>query len=539
MFGVCFGFGVAGRLRRLLLAAPLCLMACGDSSDNLAGTAPIPDAASDTSFAFPVSSGGLGVENPAAEIGVSSSSAEGPSSSWRPFSDGQSSLGAQYSLSVGSSSSEGIVETVNSLWVDPPDTPLPNNGIPYLRITMADTSTMDSSVYSLCAIEIAGNGAYGDLPASNAKIRLRGNSTRLWYDKKPYRIKFETKTAVLGLAANKDWVLLANYRDQSKFMNAVAFDMARYMGNFAFVNANRFVEVEINGDYKGVYQLTEQIERASSRVNIGNAGVLLSLDKDDGPEFSPTATNNFYSEVYGMPVAVKSRKDISADQLKNIAADFAVLEQAIASADYDSVQKLLDVASFIDFVLLQELVRNVELEAPRSMYLYKDDAGMYRFGPVWDFDGGFGYGWDEESKEYFTSQSWILGSANPSTSPYNCVAANRNDWGMCNVAGDMGFSRGSFGQNNYDGYAVPGFFVNLFGNGRFLADYRARIGELQSGILADVFGKLDGYAAVAATALENDAVRWPPVRAYSTEIESLKRWLTERLDAYSRIVEAY
>ena len=395
--------------------------------------------------------------------------------------------------------------------------PLPNNGIPYVRIIATDSIDTE---YVACTIEIAGNGQYESIAPASARIRQRGNSTRLWYDKKPYRIKLDNKTSILGLPANKDWVLLANYRDQSKFMNAIAFDMARYMGSFPFVNANRFVEVEINGDYMGMYQLTEQIERATSRVDIDTSGLLLSLDKDDGPELSPDAGNNFYSKVYGMPVAVKYPKNISAERLEAIAADFATLEQAIVSADYDNVQKLIDMESFIDFILLQEITRNVELEAPRSMYLYRDDTGKYHMGPVWDFDGGFGYGWDEDTKEYFTSQSWILGTGNPS-----------NDWGMCNGT-NMRF-------NNYDGRAVPGFFANMFANGTFLAAYRARWESHKTGILADAFAKLDAYVSQTAIALENDATRWPPIRRYDTEIQTLKKWLAERADNYSSVLMQY
>ena len=405
---------------------------------------------------------------------------------------------------------------------------LPNNGIPYVRIIATDSIDTE---YVACTIEIAGNGQYEDITPAGARIRQRGNSTRLWYDKKPYRIKLDNKTSILGLPANKDWVLLANYRDQSKFMNAIAFDMARYMGSFPFVNANRFVEVEINGDYMGMYQLTEQIERATSRVDIDTSGLLLSLDMDDGPELSPDAGNNFYSKVYGMPVAVKYPKNISAERLETIATDFATLEKAIVSADYDNVQKLMDMESFIDFILLQEITRNVELEAPRSMHLYRDDTGKYHMGPVWDFDGGFGYGWDEDTKEYFTSQSWILGTGNPSKSPYNCTAESKNDWGMCNGTNTR--------FNNYDGRAVPGFFTNMFANGTFLAAYRARWESHKNGILADAFAKLDAYVSQTAIALENDATRWPPIRRYDTEIQTLKKWLAERADNYSSVLMQY
>ena len=421
----------------------------------------------------------------------------------------------------------------SSLW--PPQSssspeyiPPPNNGIPYVRILAADS--IDTG-YVACTVKIAGNGQYESIAPASAMIRQRGNSTRLWYDKKPYRIKFDTKTSVLGLPANKDWVLLANYRDQTKFMNAIAFDMARYMGSFPFVNANRFVEVEINGDYMGMYQLTEQIERASSRVNIDTNGVLLSLDMDDGPELSPNAGNNFYSKVYGMPVAIKYPKNISAERIEIIATDFATLEQAIANADYSSVQQLMDMESFIDFILLQEITRNVELEAPRSMYLYRDGTGKYHMGPVWDFDGGFGYGWDEDTKEYFTSQSWILGTGNPSKSPYNCTAENKNDWGMCNGT-NMRF-------NNYDGNAVSGFFVNMFASNAFFTAYKSRWESLKAGILEDAFARLDTYVSQTAIALENDATRWPPIRRYDVEIQSLKAWITERANKYSSVLGQY
>jgi hypothetical protein len=481
-----------------------------------------------------VSEAPTGIEAAPPESTTSTTPVDFPNSS---FSNSSSSFWLQESSSSPQAqqgfSSPQVQPTSSSLWNPQTSSsveniPLPNNGIPYVRIIATDSIDTE---YVACTVEIAGNGQYEDITPASARIRQRGNSTRLWYDKKPYRIKLDNKTSILGLPANKDWVLLANYRDQSKFMNAIAFDMARYMGSFPFVNANRFVEVEINGDYMGMYQLTEQIERATSRVDIDTSGVLLSLDMDDGPELSPDAGNNFYSKVYGMPVAVKYPKNISAERLETIAADFATLEQAIVNADYDNVQKLMDMESFIDFILLQEITRNVELEAPRSMYLYRDDTGKYHMGPVWDFDGGFGYGWDEDTKEYFTSQSWILGTGNPSKSPYNCTAENKNDWGMCNGA-NMRF-------NSYDGRAVPGFFANMFANGTFLAAYKARWESHKTGILADAFAKLDAYVSQTAIALENDATRWPPIRRYDTEIQALKKWLAERADNYNSVLANY
>jgi len=435
--------------------------------------------------------------------------------------------------------------------------PMPDNGIPYIRITVADSTALNNvdengeSIYSEATIEIAGNGLYGDVPASAGKVRYRGNSTRLWYPKKPYRIKFNEKTEVLGLAANKDWVLLANYRDQSKFMNAVVFDMARNMGNFKFVNANRFVEVEVNGDYKGIYQLTEQIEAASSRVNVDKTtGVLFNMDKDDGPELNTWDNNNFWSSVYKLPMAVKYPKDVTASDLSSIQSDFAKVEQAIADGDYATFSSLMDVATFIDYLIIQEVTRNVELEAPRSTYLYKEsDAGKYAFGPIWDYDGGFGYSWNEDTFEYFSTDSWILSSGNPSKSPYNCIAANQDSWGSCNTSsgnsggrGDMGgFGGGMFGgsASSWDGIGESGFFTNMFANEEFLAAYKARWNELKSVLYNYATGNLDAYVTLCKKALDNDAARWPAKRSYSTDIASLKSWLQKRISNYTSVVESY
>lgn len=432
--------------------------------------------------------------------------------------------------------------------------PVPNNGVPYIRILVDDasvlsrTDSLEKPAYIGCTIEVAGNGIYADVPVSAAKIKQRGNSTRLWYDKKPYRIKFQEKIEMLGLAANKDWVLLANFRDPTNLMNALAFDIAREMGSFNFVNANRFVEVEINGDYKGLYQLTEQIEQAESRVNVAADGVLLSLDQDDGPELSPDANDNFWSATYKLPVAVKYPKTLAEGGLEQIRSDFKRLEDAIASADYDAVKALLDVRSFMDFLILQEITRNVELEAPRSMYLHRASAeGKYVFGPVWDFDGGFGYSWNEETKEYFSSQSWILGSTNPSRSPFNCTADKKNDWGMCTVGtsgGRGGF--GGFGANAWDGSGASGFFTNLFSNAQFLTEYKARWAELAPKISALVSERLNVYLTENAVAMANDAERWPwPESRNNTGKNSaaasrdLEAWLQKRISDYSAVVNGY
>ncbi|MGC4070389.1 MAG: CotH kinase family protein [Polyangiaceae bacterium] len=130
--------------------------------------------------------------------------------------------------------------------------------VPTMKIDVlggAEVTSRDE--YVGCNVSIDGKGSFSNYEGA-ASIRGRGNSTWLWYDKKPYRIKLNEKSEILGLAADKDWVLLANYRDPTFLMNAFAFAAADFM-QLPFTNHSRFVEVTLNGSYIGLYQLTEQI----------------------------------------------------------------------------------------------------------------------------------------------------------------------------------------------------------------------------------------------------------------------------------------
>lgn len=361
---------------------------------------------------------------------------------------------------------------------------------------LAITSKED---YINCNLIINGNQRYKNFSGA-ARIRGRGNSTWLWYDKKPYRIKLDEKAEILGLDANKDWILLANYRDPTHLMNAISFRMAEQM-HFTFTNHTRFVEVTLNGNYIGLYQLTEQIEVAKSRVDIDESeGYLLSLDLDDGPGLSPNASDNFWSQVFKMPVCVKSPKDRTTQQLNTIKVDFAQLETAINSYNYESVERLLDIPSFIDYLILQEITYNVELAAPRSVYMYKDKGGKYFMGPVWDFDAGFDFDWNTmyTGHNYFTSYKELVLGTNP--------------------ASQIG------------GYNVPLFFTRMFKNNTFVARYKARWNELMTRIPDDIITYIDNIKEENADAMERDFRRWPIDNYYVTEIEKLKTWLTNRFD---------
>ncbi len=358
--------------------------------------------------------------------------------------------------------------------------------------------------YAACNVTVDGKGSFASF-SGTAEIRGRGNSTWLWYEKKPYRLRLTAGASLLGLEQNRDWVLLANYRDPTFLMNSFVFELARSFG-LPYVNHSRFVEVTLNGEYLGLYLLTEQIEEGSGRVAIDEAGgLLLTLDEDDGPNVVPEATNNFLSSVFELPVAVKHPKDPTPAKLAEIQTELAQLETAIQNADYDAVAAKLDVASLIDFLIIQELTYNVELVTPRSMYIHRDVGGRFVLGPVWDFDGGFDFDWTDEmnSHDYFLAQDLLLG-ADPARDEH-----------------------------------VSELWVGMFENARFVSEFKARWAAVQGTLLSSTWPITLNYASSIDAALDRNAVRWPIGKDHATELGRLRSWLEQRIGVLSTAIAAY
>lgn len=385
--------------------------------------------------------------------------------------------------------------------------PLEESKNPYQVFQMYITTNDGKNVvsrdtYQDCYISLNAKGAFSNYSATG-KIRCRGNSSFLWYDKKPYRIKLDEKHKLLGLDKAKSWVLLANYRDVTDLMNTFVFEMGHWMG-LEYTNHTRYVELFINGDYKGVYQLTEQIQQGGNRVDVSDEkGILVTLDVDDGPAESPLAENNFWTTVYKMPMAVKYPEDemLTTSVRDSIRDVFAELETAIKNRNYPAVDSLLDIRSFIHYLQIQEFIYNVELSAPRSIFMYKDGDGKWFMGPLWDFDAGYDFDWSnmQTNHTFFSNyKETVMG-----TNPYK-----RN------------------GNYNY----VPQFFTNLFGCSEFVRLYKEEWNKFSDSIVTRNWKEMEKYITYLNDGpMAREAKRWPiSGKNFNTEVEKMHQWLTNR-----------
>lgn len=230
-------------------------------------------------------------------------------------------------------------------------------------------------------------------------IRERGNASRQ-FPKKPWRLKFDKKQSPLGAPAKaKKWTLLNNYGDKSLMRNLVAFDIANRLG-FDFVPFGRAVDVILNGEYKGCYQLCDQVEVNKNRVNVTEmettdiTGDLLTggylIEVDGYADQEPA--DEWFSSQYGTPVTIKSPDDGgTAEQYNYIRNFFSNIESLAYSGKYDETtgyRSVFDIDSFIRYFLVQEMTGNTD--GFWSTYFYKDrNDDRLHAGPVWDFDIAF------------------------------------------------------------------------------------------------------------------------------------------------------
>lgn len=319
------------------------------------------------------------------------------------------------------------------------------NGLPVVLIDTDGAAIPDKVNYVDSTISVLGADIYGgdDIYAAVAGIKLRGNST-MGYAKKPYRIKFDKKQNVFGLGKAKSWVLLANYLDPAAIRNDIAYafgdrlsKMTEQATGFSmYVPRTRPVEVYLNGEFKGLYDMGDHVQVDSTRINIdesgdefdendvqlypeGNVGYYLEIEDGSrvipewynesayyvtidntggtgyGTLYSGNLNANGTAETAGtgaldtLYVQIKTPEVPSAEQLAYIEEYLQTVNDLIRAQD-PTVWDYIDMDGFIDWYLVNEVFKNTDSGFLSSVKMFKDKDGKLSMGPVWDFDLGSG-----------------------------------------------------------------------------------------------------------------------------------------------------
>jgi hypothetical protein len=261
------------------------------------------------------------------------------------------------------------------------------------------------------------SGAIVETPVL-ASTRLRGNVTQQM-PKKAFAVKLDKKHGVLDMPSHKRWVLLANWKDRTLMRNEVAFGLADVFKQ-TFPNdgmewnpSGQHVELVYNGVYVGNYYLCEQVKIDGNRLDIEDP-----YDAEDAYSGNPAdygyllEADDGYDETWKFTTACYVPflfKDDGNDAMLSYASSFVRgIEDNLyknTTAGYEAAFAQMDLTSFVDFWLVQEIMMNSETKHPKSCYNYINKGIMYA-GPLWDFDWNTlptSSSYSEEGYSYTTS----------------------------------------------------------------------------------------------------------------------------------------
>ena len=267
-------------------------------------------------------------------------------------------------------------------------------GLPMLYITTDGLQDVTSKDYYIGANmvlkEDVRTRAAGDVVESRVNIKGRGNSS--WkFPKKPFRLKFDEKISLLDMHKDKSWVLIPNYNDKSMLRNSLAFYMSS-ISNLDYTPEYHFVELIFNGQYYGTYQLCEKVKISNHRVAVGDDGFLVEIDS--------RAPSEADSRYFGVPylenvVNIKDPEVEYGDENYRYAKDFVVkAADALYGNNFANQttgwQAYMDMDSFVDWYLIQEIGKNLDGNFDTSCYMHFARGGKLKMGPIWDMDVAYG-----------------------------------------------------------------------------------------------------------------------------------------------------
>ena len=280
-------------------------------------------------------------------------------------------------------------------------------------------------------------------------IRGRGNYSWRGLPKKPYRVKFNSKIEMpRGGSKAKKWTLIPSYGDKTLMRNILAFDISRRF-EMPYTPYCQAVDLILNGEYKGCYELCDQLEVSKNRLNIDemveadtigdtvSGGYFYEYDgqmnfkslsgwqklSDKG---KATYDVGFYTSVYNNPITIKSPNEDVMQQVQYEYLRSYLDEVELKNNDLDAgLIDCLNFDSFARFFIISEFVANTDTFFELYQYKKRGDNHVY-FGPIWDCDLGFDN--DNRTHTYLSNPDatgWTFENGGSAIEDWNSCGAMR------------------------------------------------------------------------------------------------------------------
>jgi hypothetical protein len=380
----------------------------------------------------------------------------------------------------------------------------------------------------------------------NIGIELRGSSS-LWFDQKSFGFEFldtggnQIDSTIMDLPSESDFILYAPANDKSLLRNVLIYELSNQIGLYA--TRTRFVQLYLNGSYNGLYVLMEKIKRNKNRVNISKlstttisgsgvtGGYIFKIDKATGDSPNGTYSQDIcwrsQYDTAGIPLSAlpygnkhgeetyflyeyPKAENIVPEQKAYIQKYVGDFETSLASSNYKDPQQgylpYIDVASFVDFFLLNELSNNPDAYR-LSTFINKDKSGKLKMGPIWDYNIAFG---NDERPQFTAPNYW------------------------------------AFKYNNYypyDAWLIPFWWKRLVSDPYFTQQIKTRWTVLRASQFSDenIMGIIDKNVAFLNKydAINKHFIRWKFLgvklpfnsfvgQTYQEELDYLKNWIRQR-----------
>ncbi|MCQ2188464.1 MAG: CotH kinase family protein [Paludibacteraceae bacterium] len=227
----------------------------------------------------------------------------------------------------------------------------------------------------------------------NARLRIRGN-TSAKYIPYPFKLKLSQKESLIDDASkDKEWVLLrVQFSKDGILRNLVGSEMAKFIRDNEWQPSYEFVNVMINDEYYGLYQIAETVKRSDNKIDIKKSGFLIEMDSYFWSEDLYFRTDRL-PDYYGFTYKYPDYGDVTADLLNTHKQFLNEAEEAIYSMD--DLEKYIDIESFAKWHLAHQILGTKDV-AGSNVYIYKEDLSekdkcrtKLKMGPLWDFDSSF------------------------------------------------------------------------------------------------------------------------------------------------------
>lgn len=330
----------------------------------------------------------------------------------------------------------------------------------------------------------------------------RGNSSWARYDKKAYSVTLLNEADLLGMGAANKWILLANADDRSNMRNRIISDFAAGLG-MPCTPESQWVDLYLNGEYTGLYQLSERNEVHANRVDIAHGdSFLVSMEWNSNltGQGIPAVTTES-----GKMLRIHYSRDLSDDTVAGMTDILNAVENALEAPDgIDPVSgkrwdELIDVRSWVCKYLVEEVFGNIDAGRISQFFYFdgRNTAGKLYAGPVWDYDHAIG---------------------------------NRSEWQLLSAQALLA-DRPEIEEGYYNSW-----YRLLADKAEFTAEVAKIYQEECRPLLQELPAWVEGYYQEILTASRMDEARWPNhPREITDEKDYILRYMEERMAFFDRL----